>query len=191
LFIPRKPSWAIAIFGENVLRYIQVSGSRCRMEEFLTSAVFRYGIFPIGSAALGVAIRYVSRNDQYATFSKEDIAVGLQLILTACLMLVTLTTDRALVLVQANKALEQALAQNPIDTIKANHLQAQARALSNQLATAGWLIAAMFLGLWSISTIVRKWGWKSATEMKPVIGIGLPLAFGVLALIVVMSRAAQ
>jgi hypothetical protein len=126
------------------------------MEEFLTSTIFRYGIFPIGSAALGVAVRYVSRNDQYATFSKEDIAVGLQLVLTACLMLVTLTTDRALVLIQTNKALEQALAQNPIDTIKANNLHTQARALSNQLTTAGWLIATMILGLWSISTIVRK-----------------------------------
>jgi hypothetical protein len=54
------------------------------MEEVLTSTWFRYVAFPLGSAALGVAVKYVTRNDQYAKFQKEDMFIGLELILTAC-----------------------------------------------------------------------------------------------------------
>jgi hypothetical protein len=161
------------------------------MEEFLNSSIFRYLIFPIASATLGVAIKFATRNDQYSVFKKEDLAVGLDLVLTACLMYVVLTTDRAVLLVKTNQTLVNVLTQNPIDSTTASRLQVEAQSLSSELASAGWFIALMFLGLWSISTFVRKWGWKSETEMTPIIGIALPLAFGVLSLIVVMAGAAR
>jgi hypothetical protein len=40
----------------------------------------------------------VTRNDTYARFSKEDLAVGLDLFKTSCLMFVVLLTDKAIAL---------------------------------------------------------------------------------------------
>lgn len=161
------------------------------MEEFLANPVFRYFIFPIGSAVLGIAIKYVTRNDQYGSFTKEDIAIGLELMRTACLMFIVLTTDKAITLGSINKQLSTVLTTNPIDPVMASSLQAQALKLSGQLASTGWFIALMVLSLWSVSTIVRKWGWKSQSEMYPFTGIALPLAFGILALVAVMAGATR
>jgi len=159
------------------------------MVEFLTNPIFKFAILPIGSAMLGVGVKYVSRNDQYAKFKKEDIAVGLDLALTACLMFVVLTTDRAVQLVSANKDLSNLLRQNPPDMIKITEVQAKTQLISSQIANSGWLIFLMFLGLISLSTLVRKSGWESETEMRPIIGIALPLIFGILAIVGVMASA--
>lgn len=158
--------------------------------DFLTSPFFRFFIFPIGSAVLGVAVKYVTRNDQYATFKKEDLAVGLDLIRVALLMYIVLTTDWALALLSTNEELAQ-LAGNPVNTAQRELLQDQAQQLTYQVASAGWVIALMFLGLWGVSTLVRKWGWQSDTELRPVIGIGIPLVLGISALIMVMAEAAK
>lgn len=161
------------------------------MVEFLTNPIFKFGFLPIGSAILGVAIKFTSRNDQYAKFRKEDIAVGLDLALTACLMFIVITTDRSVELLKVNKEVAKLLNIPPIDTAAAGKLQTQAQLLSIQIASSGWQIFLLFLGLVSISTIVRKWGWKSETEMYPIIGIAIPLAFGILAIIGVMAGAIQ
>lgn len=161
------------------------------MEDFLASPFFRYAIFPLGSAALGVAVKCVTRNDRYTAFRKEDIAVGLELMLSSCLMFVVLTTDRALALLEANRQLANILKAASIDSAKAAAAQASVQLLSGRLAFAGWIIAVMFLALWSVSTLVRKWGWQSETEMKPVVGIALPLGFGILALVAVMAGAVK
>lgn len=161
------------------------------MEQFLASGVFRYVLFPLGSAVLGVYVKWVTRNDEYARFRKEDIAVGLDLIVAACLMRVMLTTDRALDLVGANRQLEEAIKALPMDAQKVVESQERVQALSSQLMPAGFGIALMFLALWSGSTFVRKWGWESATEMRPFRGIAIPLVFGILAFILVMAGSAQ
>jgi hypothetical protein len=160
-------------------------------EEFLSSSIFKYFIFPIGSALLGIAIKYVARNDQYAKFKKEDLAVGLELIRTACLMYVVLTTDRAISLLGVNEELAEVLANPNLDATRASLLQAQAQELTSKISSAGWSIALMFLALWAVSTIVRKWGWKSETEMKPIPGIAIPFSLGILSLIVVMLGASK
>lgn len=161
------------------------------MEQFLASPFFRYALFPFGSAVLGIAVKCVTRNDRYTAFRKEDMAVGLELMLTACLMFVVLTTDRALALIDGNRQLANALGQTPIDPLKAAELQGRVQLLSGQLTLAGWVIALMFLALWSVSTIVRKWGWKSEIEMNPLPGIAIPLAFGILTLVAVMAGALE
>lgn len=161
------------------------------MEALLISPFFLYAMFPLGSALLGVAVKHATRNDQYAKFAKEDLAVGLDLMLTACLMYVLLTTNRAVALRDANAAIAKALSGNPATTSAIAELQATSLLLSSQLTMSGWLIALFFLALWSVSTVVRKWGWKSNTEMKPVVGIALPLAFGVLCLVLVAAGAVK
>lgn len=159
------------------------------MEKFLVLPLFKYAILPIGTAILGILLKYISRNDQFAKFRKEDLAVGLDLALTACLMFVVLTTERAINLIKTNDALSNCLKKQPINPIIANNLQVQAQKLSSQFATSGWLIVLMFIGLFGLSTIVRKWGWQSAVEMKPIIGITIPLTIGITYIIFVMIAA--
>lgn len=161
------------------------------MEVILTHPLFLYLVFPLLSVGLGVAIKYVTRNDQFARFSQEDMAVGPDLVLSACLIYVVLTTNRAVSLIKSNNELLTVLSNTSVDTAKALALQQETQKLSNQLAVAGWLITLLLLGLWSISTVVRKRGWKSATEMNTIVGIAVPMAFGVIALIVVMVQATQ
>ncbi|MEW6378910.1 MAG: hypothetical protein AB1611_04815 [bacterium] len=185
--------YAIIITGIFYILLIENQGEKLKlgMVEFLTNPVFKYGILPIGSAMLGIAVKYASRNDQYAKFRKEDIAVGLDLTLTACLMFVVLTTDRAAKLLIANRGLADLLNRHPLDTVVAAELQAKSQLLSSQIASSGWVIALMFLGLGGLSTTVRKWGWNSETEMNPIMGIAIPLIFGIAAIIGVMAGAAQ
>lgn len=161
------------------------------MEEFLNSAIFRYGCFPIGSAVLGVAVKYVTRNDQYASFNKEDMAVGLDLILTACLIYIMQTTDRAIQLVAINTQLKTVLNSQKLDNALASGLQHKAAMLSTQVGRAGWVVLSLFVALWSVSTIVRKWGWVDKNTMRPAIGIAFPLAVGMLCLIMVMAGASK
>ena len=155
--------------------------------EFLSSPVFRFLLFPVGSAVLGVGIKYVTRNDNYAKFQKEDLAVGLELLLTACLMFLALTSDRSLQIASVNQGLAAALASR--DVPRAQELQLKASILSQELAASGWVLLIMFLGLWSVSTLVRKLGWQSKDAMRPLLGIALPLVVGILALIAVMASA--
>jgi hypothetical protein len=162
------------------------------MNDFLATSVFRYFIFPLASVLLGIGIKTASRNDRYVAFRKEDIAVGLELMRTACLLFVVLTTDKALALVRLSRDLNDSLVAIPSpDMARVRTLQEQAQLLSAKLAGAGWMILLLFLSLWSVSTIVRKWGWRSETEMAPLLGITLPLVFGILMLVVVMAGASQ
>jgi len=162
------------------------------MEDVLASTYFRYLFFPIGSVLLGIFVKVFTRNDKYSTFKKEDLAVGLQLMTTGCLMYVLLTTDRALQLTKLNNQLNEAINNpSPLNQSAVVNLQANIALLSSEMAKSAGLITIMFIGLWAVSSIVRKWGWKSETENHPLFGIALPLVFGVLFLVVVMLRATQ
>lgn len=156
------------------------------MIQFLSGNLFRYLIFPLGSAALGIWIKIVTRNDHYRAFLNEDIAIGLDLMLTASLLFVVVTSDRSIALAAVEHSISLATTSAQSKAL----LQAQADVLSQALEISGWIIALMFMGLWGISTFVRKFGWRSETELHPVLGIALPLTIGVLFLIFVMAEAA-
>ena len=157
------------------------------LEEFISSAWFRYGIFPVVSALGGILLKCAARNDQYAFFKKEDMAVGPQLMLTSALTFVVVSTDRAHNLVVANAALKQALGAVTIDRAKVTALQTDAANLSQKLMGSAWLLLSLVLLLWGVTTIVKRWGWKTESELHPFLGIGLPLALGVLSLVTVMT----
>jgi hypothetical protein len=161
------------------------------MENFLVSALFRYCVFPLGSAAIGIFVKCATRSDRYRFFVKEDVAVGINLILTACLMFVVMTTGWTLGLSETNSQLAQTLKSKPPDPAKVAALMDQAQYYSSKAVTAGWTTALMFLGLWGVSTIVRRWGWASGTELKTGVGIALPLAVGISYLILVMAGATE
>lgn len=159
------------------------------MEELLSTLVFRNGIIPAVSVVLGVYVKYVSRNDQYARFRKEDIAVGLDLIRISALSYILFVADWAVELTSINSQMKDMIinAENNPEILE--FLNQRSISLSSQVEVAGWNIALLILLLWSISTIVRKWGWSSETEMKPVFGIAFPLVIGLLTLLYVIRVA--
>src|SRR6266851_4161879 len=62
----------------------RLARNKCRpVEQFLGSNLFRFLFFPLGSAAFGIYVKVVTRNDRYRAFTKEDMAVGLDLMYTA------------------------------------------------------------------------------------------------------------
>jgi hypothetical protein len=162
-------------------------GGLVSMEEILSNPLFRYAAFPIGSALLGVYVKYVTRNDQYAKFRKEDLAVGLELILTALLLFVAATTDQAIALRTRNQELAAVIASQPSDLTQIAKLQTETQAISQRLGRSGWTVLGFIFLLWGGSTLVRKWGWRSSDDLHPVRGIAMPLAAGILALFAAMA----
>jgi hypothetical protein len=156
------------------------------MKTLLSSPYFTFLLFPLGSVLLGVGIKFVSRNDKFASFKKEDVAVGLDLWLTALLLFIVTSSERATRLKRVEEEFSRA-AVGHLPTLP--KLQAQAQAISDDFMTSGWLMLLMFIGLWGVSTIVRKWGWRAENDMTEVVGIAFPLVSGVLALIGVMAVA--
>jgi hypothetical protein len=157
------------------------------IEDFLGSPYFRYGVFPLASAASGILLKAVTRNDKYALFKKEDVAIGPQLMLMAALTYVVVTTDRARALVEANGKLAAELKRPALDAGILSQLQQTSQALSGQIMGAAWMLIIIIFGLWGTTTIVKRWGRRTDAEMTPYIGITGPLILGVLVLMFVMS----
>jgi hypothetical protein len=161
------------------------------IEDFLGGSIFRYGVFPLLSAGAGILLRCATRNDQYAFLKKEDTAVGPQLMLTAILTYVVLTTDRARDLVEVNRQLSDALKVQPLDQSKVNALQTGAYTLSEHMMSAAWTLVVLIVGLWAVTVIVKRWGWIDEAQLKPTTGIALPLVLGVASLMYVMTAATK
>lgn len=159
------------------------------IEEFLGSSFFRYGVFPLLSATGGILIKCATRNDQYAFFKKEDMAVGPQLVFTSILTYIVITSDRARNLIDVNRNLSAALTQKPIDPVKVSALQSNAYNLSQSMLSAVWTILILSICLWAVTTWVKRKGWVNESELEPRLGIGFPLVSGVASLIYVMVAA--
>ena len=149
--------------------------------EFICTPWFRYGVFPGISAGSGVILKCVTRNDRYAFFKKEDMAVGPQIILTSVLTYVVVITDRAHQILNATTSLANSPSSEQRDI-----LQKTLTDLSQQMLGSGWVLLGVFLMLWGITVVVKRWGWENETQLRPWRGIALPLTLGVFVLIIVM-----
>lgn len=58
--------------------------------------------------------------------------------------------------------------------------------LQNKLVAIPWILLAFTIGLWGISTLVRKLGWKNETELNIFWGIFVPDIFGLLTLVFIV-----
>lgn len=151
-----------------------------------SSPGFRYGAFPVISAVAGVLLKCATRNDQFVFFKKEDMAVGPQLMLTAALTFIIVSTDKARALVAVTAQSQQALLQKPVDTPKLLALQTEITRLSQAMMNSAWVLFGLVLLLWGTVTLVKRWGWETETELRRIRGIGIPLGMGVFSLGAVM-----
>jgi hypothetical protein len=120
---------------------------------------------PLIAVGGSIFLKYVTRNDTHKSFKKEDLAVGLDLAVTALLLFIT-----------AGSKMATELAAKPADT-----------ALQSKLEGIPWIIAAFIIGIWGVSTLVRKAGWKGEDELKPLFGIAIPGVFGIVSLLFVVN----
>ncbi len=122
-------------------------------------------VVPLITVALSVFLKFVTRNDQHVSFQKEDLAFGIDLSITALLIFVVSSSSIV------KLSLAQGAPQNIID--KANAIP--------------WILLSVFLGIWAVSTIVRKLGWEQDGKLHIFWGISLPNVFGIIVLLFVVS----
>ncbi len=136
------------------------------LTDLFGSLVFQAFFLPLFAAALGVFVRAASRNDRFSSFAKEDFAVGFELALVAIIGFVAYGFF-------ASQELDGAGEE------RAEHLR-------NKIGLTPWMVLAWVLGLWGISTAVRKLGWRTEREMHLAIGIVGPILYGLVLLIVLV-----
>lgn len=127
----------------------------------LAGQYFLQFVVPLIAVGASIFLKYVSRNDSHKAFRKEDLAVGLDLAVTALLLFAT----------SGSKAATD-LAKIPGDA-----------ALTEKLASLPWIICGLLVGIWILSTAVRKKGWVGDGSLDTVWGIIIPDVFGVIALL--------
>ena len=143
------------------------------MNTFLTSETFRYFVVPLVTVLLSVFVKTASRNDQYKGFKKEDLAVGLEIALASLIALITQTASVSGQLLR-------------FDTNTGGTGQPTIYPVADKQIASPWLIASFAIGLWGISTLVRKVGWKNEDELTWWFGIVFPFVYGVLTLLVLL-----
>ncbi|MFH1217967.1 MAG: hypothetical protein V1706_15855 [Pseudomonadota bacterium] len=120
----------------------------------------QFGV-PLITVTLTIFVKYVSRNDRHSGFRKEDLAVGLDMSVTALLIFITGSAGIASSLPANNP---------PPDVVE-------------KLTSVPWVLMGFVIGMWGISTLVRKLGWEDDDKLKVFWGIIVPGLFGLLTLL--------
>lgn len=147
------------------------------MDELLGSGFFRFVLLPLAGLGLAVFLKHSSRNDRFRRgWRNEEFAVGLDLALTATLILAAVVAERGLALSQADPAT------GTVEAIAARE------AVREDLTRAIVVLALFIFGLWMVSSIVRWTGWRTSRELHVIRGILLPLVVGVSFLLVAVAE---
>jgi len=136
------------------------------MIEILSNTYFKYLVIPLVTTFLVIFVKSASRNDKQAFLEKEDFAFGLEMGVTALLLLLANSVNIA----------QKVVSDENIKIIA-----------TEKLLSMAWVAPILIFGLWGMSTIVRKLGWENEKELKKFWGIILPDIFGLLILIYVVS----
>ena len=140
------------------------------MNEIITSDWFQIVGVTVISTGLGIFVKYVSRNDSHTkTFKKEDVAIGLEMMITALILLITNSVN------QFNKLNDSAIDETTKTTI------------TNTEQIVPWILLVFIVGLWGISTVIRKIGWEDEDNLKIWWGIVFPNIIGIASLIYVFT----
>lgn len=119
----------------------------------------QFGV-PLIATMLTVFVKYVTRKDGPGSFQREDLAVGFDLSISALMIFIA---------GQANIAKQ--LVSKPQEQI-----------LLEKAANAPWILLAFFVGIWGLSTLVRKVGWNDKNRLSGFVGIFLPDTLGIVLL---------
>ena len=140
------------------------------MNEIINSDWFQILGVSIISTLLGIFLKYVSRNDIHGkNFKKEDLAIGLEMMITALILLITNSVN------QFNKLSDPAIT------------EATKQLIREQEMIVPWMIVVFLIGLWGTSTVVRKVGWEKEEELKIGWGIVFPNLIGIAFLVFVFT----
>ena len=136
------------------------------MIRLLTTTYFKYLIIPLVATFLVIFVKSASRSDKQSFLEKEDFSFGLEMGITAVLLLFMNSVNIA----------QQVVLGNSLTVIA-----------TEKILTLFLVTIFLVFGLWGMSTIVRKLGWENDKELKIFWGIVLPDVFGLLILIYVVS----
>ncbi|MGH8549989.1 MAG: hypothetical protein ACRERU_15575 [Methylococcales bacterium] len=131
----------------------------------LADPIFIQFFVPLITVGLSVFLKFVTRNDLHISFQKEDLAFGIDLTITALLIFI----------VSASSVVQQATLPNAPP------------AILDKAGTIPWILLFIFVGLWAMSTLVRKRGWKGEGKLHGFWGIVVPDVLGVLVLLFVVN----
>jgi hypothetical protein len=99
---------------------------------------------------------------------KEDMAFGLNVAITSMILFITGSVNIA------------HTATTTVDAVIRLKLE-------EKLMAVPWLLLGLVLGIWGVSTLVRKIGWKDESELNLFWGIVVPDIFGVVVLVLVVN----
>lgn len=117
------------------------------------------------SIFLTVAVKVVSRRDNFLAIEREDFAIGFDLIVTSLILIVAYGTRTACLL--GNKLTEEEMS-----------------SLKNKFEYLPWVILLYVIALWALSTVVRVKGWENNQRtMHKFWGVAFPTILGVIALL--------
>jgi hypothetical protein len=134
------------------------------MTSFLVSFEFTAFVLPLLVVLVGVFIRVTTRSDHHPAVARADLAVGLDVALSATVAFAVHTV-----------VLAQRVAAGVVGEFESTRVP-------EQLISAPWVLLALVFGMWAVSTVVRKFGWRAAGEPTWACGVVLPLVFGMLSL---------
>jgi len=134
---------------------------------FLANPLFLQFIVPLMTVAFTVFLKVVSRNDKFKRFKKDDLAVGLEVAVTALILFITESANLA-------------------QQLSTQTSQVQSKIIE-KLTIAPWIILAFVLGIWGVSSMVRWIGWKGDDDLNIGWGIVVPDLFGLLLLFFVVN----
>lgn len=144
------------------------------MYEILTSAVFKYLAIPLLTTLLNIFVKANSRSKDNLGYSKEDFAVGLQILMTAITIFLLHCVTSLKALLDENKL--------PVEKINAEKVNI----LQNQLLISPWIILVLVFSLWGFSSLISKHGWEDKDKATWIVGIILPVTYGLIVLSLVI-----
>lgn len=122
-------------------------------------------VVPLITVGLSVFLKFVTRNDNHVSFQKEDLAFGIDLSITALLIFV----------VSSSGLVKQSVVPNA------------SQAILTKVNSIPWILLSVFLGIWTVSTIIRKLGWEEDGKLHITWGILVPNVFGMFVLLSIVN----
>jgi len=144
------------------------------MGAFLATYAFRCAVFPLGGMLFRIFVRTQQKS---GPVSREDFAVGLDVMCDAFLMFVALSLERA---VHVTKTL--ASLSTIADPVKVSELWASTNVMVNEVAWAGGVIALICCALFGLTALVRRSAEKHGGKPSLLVGSIAPDIAGFLSL---------